>query len=78
MKRNFLAILFLAAGCALLGGCSSEKSSDAGTAAKKEEAAEDKLTVWAWDKAFNIYAMEEATKIYQIQNRYSGTGWIHN
>lgn len=23
------------------------------------------LNVWAWDKAFNIYAIEEAAKIYQ-------------
>lgn len=26
------------------------------------------LTVWAWDPAFNIYAMEEAAKIYQEEN----------
>lgn len=65
MKRNYLAILLLATGCALLGGCGSEKASDASTASKQEEVKEDKLTVWAWDKAFNIYAMEEATKVYQ-------------
>lgn len=26
------------------------------------------LTVWAWDPAFNIYAMEEAAKIYKEEN----------
>ncbi|MCC2594470.1 sugar ABC transporter substrate-binding protein [Tessaracoccus sp. OS52] len=26
------------------------------------------LTVWTWDPAFNIYAMEEAAKIYQQEN----------
>ena len=26
------------------------------------------LTVWAWDPAFNIYALEEAEKIYQADN----------
>lgn len=26
------------------------------------------LTVWAWDPAFNIYAMEEAEKVYQAEN----------
>ena len=26
------------------------------------------LTVWAWDPAFNIYALEEAEKIYQQDN----------
>jgi lactose/L-arabinose transport system substrate-binding protein len=28
----------------------------------------NELTVWAWDPAFNIYAMEEAEKIYQQEN----------
>lgn len=69
MKRKILAVLLLSAGCAVLGGCGSEKSSEAGTTAKKEEAStaegDDTLTVWAWDQAFNIYAMDEATKIYQ-------------
>ncbi len=26
------------------------------------------LTVWAWDPAFNIYALEEAERIYQAEN----------
>lgn len=26
------------------------------------------LTVWAWDPAFNIYALEEAEKVYQQEN----------
>ncbi len=26
------------------------------------------LTVWAWDPAFNIYAMQEAEKVYQAEN----------
>ncbi|MDO4546529.1 MAG: extracellular solute-binding protein [Clostridia bacterium] len=26
---------------------------------------EQKLTVWCWDPAFNLYAMEEAAKVYQ-------------
>lgn len=29
---------------------------------------DDKLTVWTWDPAFNIYAMEEAEKVYQQDN----------
>lgn len=28
----------------------------------------DSLVVWCWDPAFNIYAMEEAEKIYQQEN----------
>mgnify|MGYP003297677691 FL=1 len=29
---------------------------------------ENTLTVWAWDAQFNLYAMEEAEKIYQQKN----------
>lgn len=29
------------------------------------EAAANELTVWCWDPAFNIYAMNEAAKVYQ-------------
>ncbi len=29
------------------------------------EAASNELTVWCWDPAFNIYAMNEAAKVYQ-------------
>ena len=29
---------------------------------------DQKLTVWAWDPAFNIYAMEEAEKVYQADH----------
>lgn len=66
MKRKILAVLLLTTGCAVLGGCGAKTGSETGTAEKKEAVSEDNsLTVWAWDKAFNIYAMEEATKIYQ-------------
>ena len=27
--------------------------------------AETTLTVWCWDPAFNLYAMEEAAKVYR-------------
>lgn len=29
---------------------------------------DNSLTVWAWDPAFNIFAMEEAAKVYQAEN----------
>lgn len=29
---------------------------------------ENKLTVWCWDPAFNIYSMNEAAKVYQQEN----------
>ncbi len=30
--------------------------------------AETTLTIWCWDPAFNIYAMQEAAKIYEAEN----------
>ena len=30
-----------------------------------DDATDNTLTVWAWDPNFNIYAMQEAEKIYQ-------------
>lgn len=72
MKRKILAVLLLAAGCAVLGGCGSEKEKEdavdiVSSDAKKDADAsgDETLTIWAWDQAFNIYAMDEATKIYQ-------------
>jgi lactose/L-arabinose transport system substrate-binding protein len=43
---------------------SNEKNTDSGesTAASSDS---NTLTVWCWDPAFNIYAMQEAEKIYQ-------------
>jgi len=46
---------------ALITGCSKE-------AAASPANEEVTLTVWCWDPAFNIYAMEEAAKIYQRTN----------
>lgn len=42
---------------------------DATTAAATTAAAGDNtLTVWCWDPAFNLYAMQEAAKVYQQTN----------
>ena len=46
----------------LLAGCGSKEDE---SAASKDE---NTLTVWAWDSQFNLYAMEEAAKIYQQKN----------
>lgn len=56
----------------------AETSSDAGTAgdagtadgsaAATDADASNTLTVWCWDPAFNIYAMEEAGKVYQQEH----------
>lgn len=48
-------------------GSTTEKSTaaKAGTDKKGTGGGSNTLTVWAWDKTFNIYAMQEAEKIYQ-------------
>ena len=45
------------------GGSGTDETTDAsgGTG-------DNTLTVWAWDPAFNIYALEEAEKVYQEDN----------
>ena len=46
----------------VMSGCSG----DTGTNGGGEE--DNTLTVWAWDPAFNIYALQEAEKIYQVDH----------
>ena len=43
----------------IMSGCSSDGGDNGGG-----DADDNTLTVWTWDPAFNIYAMEEAEKIY--------------
>jgi ABC-type glycerol-3-phosphate transport system substrate-binding protein len=45
----------LCAAAALLAGCAKKSAAPA-------------LTVWCWDPSFNVYAMNEAAKIYQRDN----------
>ena len=63
---------------AMFAGCGSSSDDAASTdnSATTNDAADastesgssaegGKLTVWCWDPAFNIFSMEEATKVYQ-------------
>ncbi len=73
MKKKLLsAVLTVAMAASMLVGCGgSEKepavNNDGVTAAVTEAASEgdNTLTVWCWDPAFNINAMEKAEAIYQ-------------
>ncbi len=76
MKKKLLSVLLcLAVTGTMLGGCGKSdddadkgkdsKTTDDGKAASGDE---NTLTVWCWDPAFNIYAMEEAAKEYQKEN----------
>lgn len=61
MKKNLLAfgLAVAMAGLTACGGTSDSKSGDS------SGEADNTLTVWAWDSQFNLYAMEEAARIYQ-------------
>jgi lactose/L-arabinose transport system substrate-binding protein len=67
MKKNttrIAAVVGLAVIPALaLAGCSGGDDGNGGGGGGSGE--DNKLTVWAWDPAFNIYSLEEAEKIYQ-------------
>ena len=81
MKKKVMVLLLTAAMVLSAIGCGSKTAAPAadaaapaaesGDAAATETAAagdENTLTVWCWDPAFNIYAMQEAEKEYQKTN----------
>lgn len=69
--KKLLAVLlagtmaFSLAACSGGSGDSGDESKDTG---KTEAASDDKLTIWAWDEAFNIKAANEAKEIYAASN----------
>ena len=79
MKRKLMSLLLVGAmTTAMFAGCGSSSDDAASTdnSATTNDAADastesgssaegGKLTVWCWDPAFNIFSMEEATKVYQ-------------
>lgn len=71
MKKKFLSVLLCAAMAAttMLVGCGDSNDGGSSNSGGGDDAAasgdENTLTVWCWDPAFNIYAMEEAAKEYQ-------------
>ena len=66
MKKKVLSIfLVMALVLTMLTGCGGGSSTPSESSSGDSE---NTLTVWAWDKAFNIYAMEEAEKIYQADH----------
>ncbi len=70
-RRSFLMVSGMAAAAAALSACGGSSSAAASTAssaagsAAGSAASGSSLTVWCWDPAFNIYAMNEAAKFYQ-------------
>ncbi|MDD3430230.1 MAG: extracellular solute-binding protein [Oscillospiraceae bacterium] len=73
MKKTFALILALAMMFTLVacgGTTASTATSQAApsTTAAPSAQTDQTLTVWCWDPAFNIYAMQEAAKVYQAEN----------
>lgn len=67
-KMAALAVTaLLSVGMAACSG-GATATSPAATSATSTGPKSGKLTVWAWDPTFNIYAMKEAEKIYQKDN----------
>ena len=67
MKKKVLGMFLVATMAAsVLAGCGG-KAEDKSEAKKDDTAVaqEETLTVWCWDPNFNVYAMEQAEKIYQ-------------
>ena len=60
-KKKLLAfgLAVMMAGLTACGGASDSQSGDSSAEA------DNTLTVWAWDSQFNLYAMEEAARIYK-------------
>ncbi len=66
MKKRIASLLLAGAMVASLTACgTSGTSGDAGEQKGEGAQASNELTVWCWDPAFNVYAMEEAAKVYQ-------------
>jgi len=64
MKKRILAVFLAAAMVLSLAACGT-KGDDGGSGESGASTNENELTVWCWDPAFNIYAMQEAEKVYQ-------------
>lgn len=67
MKRRIASILLAGAMMASLTACGNSGGAGQNAGGKTGDGAKaaNELTVWCWDPAFNIYAMEEAAKVYQ-------------
>lgn len=66
MKKRIASLLLAGAMVASLTACGTSGTSGQSGDQKGEGAqASNELTVWCWDPAFNVYAMEEAAKVYQ-------------
>lgn len=84
MKRKSIAVILAAVLTLSLMGCGAKQEAAQPAAEETTETAEEApalrapatdasadgntLTVWCWDPAFNIYAMEQAAEVYKEKN----------
>lgn len=64
-KRQFIAVLLVLSFGLSMAACGKKESAENSGGKQTEQNEAEELTVWCWDPAFNIYAMQEAEKIYQ-------------
>lgn len=65
--KKLSAVLFVLSMSFMFTACGAKGGDDA-AATDAKGGADATLTVWCWDPAFNIYAMQEAEKVYQKTN----------
>lgn len=76
MKKKIFALLVVATMIISMAGCKSDvKTTDSSADVKTKDTTDttgktdteegNTLTVWCWDPAFNIYAMEQAAEVYK-------------
>lgn len=63
INRRHVLGLGVGAAAVAMAGCSSDDKDEA--TVDESVPSSGTLTVWCWDPAFNIYAMNEAAKVYQ-------------
>ena len=64
-----MTVVISLAGCGSSGSNQSQDTATEGVAAQEGDlAGENELTVWCWDPAFNIYAMEQAGEFYKKEH----------
>ena len=71
MKNKIFSLLLVASMSLTMAGCGSgSTTTDSPKVETKSEtgSGDNTLTVWCWDPAFNVYAMEEAAKVYKQDN----------
>ena len=69
MKKFYLMFLLLV-GMAVLAACSSGDEEASGGDSSEGSSGTDTVTVWAWDPAFNIAALEHAKEAYNGDGEY--------